>query len=335
MKTKSTMQALFIDEPNGAFITREIEMPTPGPGELLVKITASGVNPLDIKIRQGKAPHARHAFPAILGLDMSGTVVQVGENVNDFKPGDDVFGMVGGVGNIQGTLAEYAIVDANLIAQKPVNMTFREAAALPLIFITAWEGLIDRGRIRRDDKILIHGGAGGVGHVAIQLARAYGAEVFATVSTLDMDIPVQYDAVPINYESKTVEDYVLEYTNNAGFDVIFDTVGGPTLDKSFEAVRSYGGHVISCLGWGTHSLAPLSFKSASYSGVFTLSPLLTEIGRVHHGEILKKAAHLYEAGQLKVRVDTSLFSISEVDSAYELISNKKNAGRIVISLDCE
>src|SRR3569832_2161215 len=113
------MQALYIEETDGPFVTRNLITPTPAKGELLVRVAASGVNPLDIKIRQGKAPHARHSLPAVLGLDMAGTVVAVGENVSRFKQGDEVFGMIGGVGNIDGSLAEYVAADADLVALKP------------------------------------------------------------------------------------------------------------------------------------------------------------------------------------------------------------------------
>lgn len=331
MNMNQIMQAVFLDTENGVFITRKIEIPRPGPKELLVKISASGVNPLDIKIAQGKAPHARHSLPAILGMDMAGTVVEVGEGVTRFKTGDEIFGMTGGVGNIPGTLAEYAIVDSELVALKPKNMSIREAAALPLLFITAWEGLVDRAKVGKGDKVLIHGGAGGVGHIAIQLAKAHGAEVFATTSLSDMATAAIYGAIPINYETDSVENYLFKYTNGMGFDIVFDTVGGETIDKSFAAVRNYG-HVVSCLGRDAHSLAPLSLKGATYSGIFTLLPLLTGVGRAHHGNILEEAARLYDKGQLKVKVDGRNFGLSEVDKAHQAILDKNNNGKLIINL---
>ena len=134
--------------------------------------------------------------------------------------------------------------------------------------------------------MLVHGGAGGVGHVAVQLALARGATVFATGSGESLDIIAELGAEPIDYRTTPTEAYVASATGGEGFDVIFDTVGGATLDASFAAVRTYTGHVVSILGWGKHSLAPLSFRGATYSGVFTLLPLLTGRGRAHHGEIL-------------------------------------------------
>lgn len=139
------------------------------------------------------------------------------------------------------------------------------------IKITAWEGLVDRARVSAGDKVLIHGGAGGVGHVAVQLARAFGAEVYATGSAGQRSIIEGYGATFIDYREDSVEDYVAEFTAGEGFDIVYDTVGGETLDASFKAARIYSGHVLSCLGWGQHSLAPLSFRGATYSGVFTLA----------------------------------------------------------------
>ncbi len=213
-----------------------------------------------------------------------------------FRVGDEVYGMTGGVGGSQGSLAEFAAVDAKLLAKKPANVSMRQAAAIPLSFITAWEGVVDRANVRAGQKALVHAGAGGVGHVVVQIAKARGAEVFATVSEEKKAIVEGYGAVPIDYRSMKVEEYVAEFAGGEGFDVIYDTVGGATLDDSFAAAKIYTGHVVSCLGWGTHRLAPLSFRGATYSGVFTLLPLLTGKGREHHGEMMREATRLVEAG---------------------------------------
>jgi len=331
----NTMQALFVETANGDFISRQVSVPQPGPGEVLVKVAASGVNPLDIKIRQGGASHACHALPAVLGLDMAGTVVAVGADVYRFNVGDHVFGMVGGVGNIPGTLAEYVLAEAALLAHKPDKLSMREAAALPLIFITAWEGLVDRAKVNQVKTVLVHGGAGGVGHMAVQIAKAHGARVYATVSARDMEAVALYGAIPIDYEADSVTTYVKKYTDGEGFDIIYDTVGGATLDASFNMARTYHGHVVSCLGWGTHALAPLSFKAATYSGVFTLIPLLTGKGRQRHGEILAEAAKLVDTGQLTIRVDPQRFSFKEVGAAYKQITSGQTRGKVVIEVTAE
>ena len=280
------MWAYIVDQNDGPFRRRDIPRPKPAAGEALVRIHASGVNPLDTKIRAGKAPHANHPLPAVLGLDMAGTVEEVGPGVTAFAPGDEVYGMVGGVGGVQGTLAEYVAADADLLAHKPKALSMAQAAALPLATITAWEGLVDRARVREGQKVLIHAGAGGVGNIAMQIAKAFRAEVFATVSAEKRKVVEDCGAVAIDYRTRTAAAYVAEETGGLGFDIVYDTVGGSTLDDSFTAVKRYSGHVVSSLGWGTHALAPLSFRGATYSGVFTLLPLLTGQQRAHHGRIL-------------------------------------------------
>jgi NADPH:quinone reductase-like Zn-dependent oxidoreductase len=207
----------------------------------------------------------------------------------------------------------------------------REAAALPLNFITAWEGLIDQARTSAGKTVLIHGGAGGVGHLAVQIANAYGADVYATVSQSKFQIVRAYGATPIDYTATSVASYVAAHTGEEGFDIIYDTLGGSTLDASFEAVKPYTGHVVSCLGWGTHSLAPLSFRAARYSGVFTLLPLLTGNGRSHHGEILNAGAELAEAGQLKPLVHETHFTTNELVAAYSAAA-AGTVGKIVVDL---
>jgi NADPH2:quinone reductase len=326
-----TMQAAVLEEYGAPFRVTQVSRPTAGPGQILVAIKASGVNPLDTKIQAGAADHARQPLPTILGIDLAGVVAAVGEGVTDFRPGDEVYGMTGGVGGLQGSLAEYAAVDARLLALKPANLTMREAAALPLIFITAWEGLVDRANLQPGQRVLIHGGGGGVGHVAIQIARALGAEVFATDSAPKADFIRRLGASPIDYQADSVEDYVERYTEGRGFDLVYDTGGGAVLDASFKAVRRFG-HVVSCLGWGTHALAPLSFRAATYSGVFTLLPMLTGEGRAHHGEIMREATRLAEAGKLVPNLDPRRFDLATVGDAYRAISDRTARGKLVVEL---
>ena len=331
MTNANTMQAAILDGPKLPFRVASVERPTPKPGEVLVRIKASGVNPLDTKIRAGAAAHARHPLPAILGIDLAGTVEAVGPDVAAFKVGDEVYGMTGGVGGAQGSLAQFAAVDAALLAPKPAKLSMREAAALPLIFITAWEGLVDRANVQAGQKVLVHGGAGGVGHVAVQLALARGAELFATGSAKSAAYIKELGAVPIDYTRETVDDYVARYTGGRGFDVIYDTAGGATLDASFNAVKRFG-HVVSALGWGTHALAPLSFRAASYSGVFTLLPLLSGEGRAHHGEIMREATHLAESGKLRPRLDPRRFGLDRIAAAHAVVETQSANGKIVIDI---
>lgn len=331
----ATMLAAVVETPEGPFVLREIAQPIPATGEVLVRIRASGTNPLDTKIRAGQAPHARHALPAILGMDLAGVVEKVGPGVSTFAPGDEVYGFAGGVGGLQGSQARYVAADARLLAHKPTNLTMSEAAVLPLVVITAWEGLIDRARVRPGQKVLVQGGGGGVGHVAIQIAMAHGAQVFATAFADDLDYIRSLGAVPID-AAQDVEVYVAQHTAGHGFDLVYDTGGGALLDASFRAVRRFG-HVVSCLGWGTHALAPLSFRQATYSGVFTLHALLADEGREHFGEILAAAAALVESGRLLPRLDPRTFSLAEADAAYDAVLGRNGAsrqkGKIAISID--
>src|SRR5215813_12873525 len=191
MPATDQMHAAVLDAPNAPFRLAALAKPVPRPGEVLVRIKASAINPLDLKIHVGQAPHARQPLPAVLGIDLAGVV---------------------------------DAVDAELLAEKPANLSMREAAALPLIFITAWEGLVDRAHLGAGQTVLIHGGAGGVGHIAVQIARAFGANVFATGSAKSLAFIAQLDATPIDYASQSVEDYVGRHTQGRGFDIVFDTL---------------------------------------------------------------------------------------------------------------
>ncbi|MEV8092520.1 zinc-binding dehydrogenase [Streptomyces nigra] len=209
----------------------------------------------------------------------------------------------------------------------------REAAALPLAVITARVGLVDRAGVRAGLKVLVHGGAGGVGSIAIQVAAAKGAQAFATASAARMPVVRRPGAVPIDYTKMPVERYVAEHTGGAGFDIVSDTAGGPVLDASFEAVRTYTGHVVSALGWGTHAPAPLSFRGATYSGVFTLLPMLTGQGRAHHGEILREAAALVDDGKLRPLLDGTHYTLADVADAHQAVVNGTAGGKAVVDIE--
>lgn len=310
-----------------------VPIPELSPNSVRVRVRSAGLNPLDTKIRAGKAGHAKHPLPAVLGIDLAGIVEAVGDGVQGFSPGDSVFGMTGGIGGVQGALAQYAIVDSSLLAHIPAKFSWREAAAIPLVFITAWEGLVDRAHVGPHKKVLVHGGAGGVGHMAIQIARSVGADVYATGTVSQANFIENLGATFIDYRQQTVDEYVAQHTSGEGFDIIFDTVGGSTLDDSFRAVRTYHGHVVSALGWGTHSIAPLSFRAGTYSGVFTLLPLLTGIGRSHHGEIMREATRLADAGLLTVRVDPNLFDLGAAEEAYQYLESGDAVGKVVVDVE--
>lgn len=326
------MQALVLTSFAAPMTIEHLPVPQPGPGQVLVRIAASGVNPLDTKIAAGAAPHARPRLPAILGIDVAGTVAALGDGVTTFHVGATVYGMAGGIGGIQGSLAEYGVFDAALLAPVPESLSLREAAALPLVFITAWEGLMDRARVQAGDTVLVHGGAGGVGHMAVQLAVAQGATVFATGSAASRDTIEALGARFIDYRTSTVDGYVAEHTGGMGFDIVYDTVGGATLDASFKAARLHGGHVVSCLGWGTFDLSALTARAASYSGVFTLLPLLSGQGHARHGAILREANKLIDAGKLRVRLDARRFGLRTAHDAHAAQLDGSARGKLVVDV---
>src|SRR5262245_10040926 len=325
------MQGYRVEHPEGPFTVVDLPRPTPARDEVLVRIHAAGINPLDIKIRAGSATHARQPLPAVLGVDMSGTVEAAGRDVTAFRGGDEVYGMVGGVGGLQGTLAEYIVANADLLALKPKSLTMREAAALPLIAITAWQGLIDQAHVRKGQRVLVHAGSGGVGHIAVQLAKSFGADVFATVSPEKKHIVTRLGAVSIDYHSLSMAEYVALHTEGHGFDIVYDTVGGATIDTAFEAIRPYTGHVVSCLGWSTHSLAPLSFRNATYSGVFTLTPLLTGVGQSRLGGILAEVAKFVDDGKLRPLLSERRFRSAELEAAFSFVKSG-SVGKVVVEI---
>jgi NADPH:quinone reductase len=258
-------------------------------------------------------------------------VEEIGQGVTAFRVSDEVYGMTGGVGGIQGSLAQYAAVDADLLSLKPSTLTMREAAALPLGFITSYSGIVDRGHLQAGQTVLVQGGAGGVGHISVQLAGSIGAVISATASERDQEIISRFGATPIDYLAQSVEQYVASCTQGEGFDLVVDTVGGATLDASFAAVKHFG-HVVSALGWGTHVLAPLSFREATYSGVFTLHPLLTGKDRAHHGKVLREATRLAEAGGLRPLMDTRRFDLNSAELAFQALTNRTARGKIVVDI---
>jgi NADPH2:quinone reductase len=325
------MKAIVVDDfAVGQFRIADVDRPAAGAGEILVRIHASGVNPLDSKIRVGMAPHAQMTAPAILGTDLAGTVEAVGADVEGFRVGDEVYGFAGGVAGVQGSLAEFAVVDARLLARKPKNLSMREAASLPLTFITAWEGLVDCAGVKTGDSVLVTGGAGGVGNLVVQLAGAMGARVFATASERHHEYLRQLGATAIDREA-SVEDVRERFTHGQGFDVIYDTVGAGPLDAAFQLIRNYG-HVVSCYGWGTHDLRPLSRRGASYSGVFVLLPLITGEGRDHHGEILAQATRLIEEEKIQPKLAPERFTLAQSMDAHLLVASGRADGKIVIDV---
>ncbi len=316
------------------FQSAMIEKPSVIPGHVLIKVAATSVNQIDCKIRSGAVSAIAPAFPAVLHGDVAGTIVAVAEDVKNFKVGDEVYGCAGGIkGTVGGALAEFMLADAYLLALKPSSYSMLEAAALPLVGITAWEALFVKGHLRAGMTILIHGGLGGVGHIAVQLAKYSGAKVFTTVlNPADFTLAKSLGADEvINAKEESVENYVQRLTQGKGFDFVFDTVGGPNLDKSLAAA-AIRGHVITTAARTTHDLSPLHNKALSLHVVFMLLPLMEGRGREGHGEILTELAKVVEQGKLKVLLDKNQFTLDTVSNAHALLESGKARGKVGISI---
>lgn len=315
------------------FKMEEISTPTLKSGTLLIKVHATSVNPIDCKIRSGAVPNLAPQFPAILQGDVAGTVVAVGPEITSFKEGDEVFGYAGGVNGLQGALAEYMLVDSQLIAKKPKRLSMKEAAALALVCITAWEALFVKAKITNHDYVLVHGGVGGVGHVAIQLAKSCGARVATTIlKPQDVAIVKSFGADEvINAKEEDVEDYVKRLTNGEGFDVVFDTVGGANLDRSFVAAK-LNGVVSTIAARGNHDLTNLHNNALSLHAAFTLLPLIKNQFRDRYGKILTQIATLADEGKLQPLIDPEDFSFDKVAQAHQKLESGQAQGKIVITL---
>ena len=328
------MKAMALNEhgDNAEFQLTELPQPSVKSGHVVVRVAATSVNTVDTMIRQmGKDLPLSPDLPAVLGMDFAGTVEAVGDGVTDFVPDDEVYGCAGGLADLQGTLAEYMLADAKLIAHKPKTLSMREAAALPLVGITAYEGL-QRAGARAGQKVLVHGGAGGVGHVAVQLAKHFGADVYATGSGgKKMDVIEKYGATAIDYKTEKVADYVAKHTDGAGFDVVFDSVGGANMTNSFEAA-ALNGHVTTTVSLLELDLTPAHFKGLSLHVVFMLIPMLYDHKREEHGAILAKLAEIVDAGALKPLLDEMQFRLEEVGKAHDRLTSGQATGKVVVEI---
>jgi NADPH2:quinone reductase len=301
-------------------------------GHVLVKVAATSVNTVDTMIKLvGVELPLSPALPAILGMDFAGVVETVGEGVDAYDIGDEVYGCAGGLADLQGALAQYMVVDVKLIAHKAKNLSMREAAALPLVAITAYEGLM-RAQIVEGQKVLVHGGSGGVGHVALQLANYFGAEVYATGGgDKQLGLIEELGAKAINYKTEAVADYVAQHTQGAGFDIVFDSVGGVNMLNSFEAA-ALNGQVASTVSMVELDLSIAHFKGLSLHVVFMLIPMLHNYKREQHAHILSKLTQIAEEGGLKPVLDENHYSLDQVDEAYARLSSGQGMGKVVIDI---
>jgi NADPH:quinone reductase-like Zn-dependent oxidoreductase len=315
------MKAAVINQFGGPEVLQitEVEKPVPGDDEVLIKIHFTGINPVDTKVRAGTSGVSKKIkLPAILGWDVSGTIETIGKNVTTFKPGDAVFGCVGfpGLGK---TYAEYAVTDPGLLTKKPSNISFEEAAAVPLAGLTAYQAINEHLKVSKGQKILIQAAAGGVGHLAVQFAKLNGAFVYGTASEKNEKFlkSLGVDKV-IDYKREKFEDVVNE------LDSVLDAMGGEILYRSLNCVKK-GGTVV-CLPSSTKD-DPRAIEIAKKKGVKLIWPMMHP-----HGEEMQIIARLLEEKKLKVRVDR-IFTLDQVQWAHKAIETHQTDGKVIVKIE--
>lgn len=324
------MKAMILTRLGDVTVFEEQDRPDPiiTDGHVIVEVRATSVNPIDTMLRATETPWSQN-LPEILHGDFAGVVIETSPN-SRFRGGDEVYGCAGGIAGMNGALAEKMLVDESLIALKPASLTMREAAALPLVAITAWEALVEKMNIQPGETLLVHGATGGVGHIAVQIGKALGATVAATVR------PHKYDHAQtlgadyvIDVTDTTVSDYVGLCTDGKGFDAVFDTIAGEHIQNSFEAVR-FNGKVATILP--VNDTLPVALKGLSFHSVLMLIPMTEGIERFRHGEILRQIAVWVDRGLLKPLLDESRFTIWDVAKGHERLESKKAIGKVVLEV---
>lgn len=314
------------------------EMPKPllrGDHQVLVRLKAAGVNPLDTKLRAKPSPYPL-STPVVLGCDGAGVVEAVAPSVDQFKPGDEVYFCRCGFADNTGTYAQYVVVEQHLLARKPKRIDFLTAAAAPLVLITAWESLHDRAPIAPQQTVLIHAGAGGVGHVAVQLAHHAGARVATTVGSVSKAAFAESLGAerPILYRNEDFVATILAWTQRQGVAMALDTVGGTTFQATFAAVRCYG-DVVTLLQPGDHvDWTVARQRNLRIAFELMLTPLLIDVpgAQRRQGEILRQCADLIDDGKLKIHI-AKAFPLSEAASAHDFLEQGAPMGKVVLSID--
>jgi NADPH2:quinone reductase len=315
---------------------QNIEKPElPSPHHLRVKLAAAGVNPLDTKLR-AKPVYYPDKLPAILGCDGAGIVEKIGSAVTRFKEGDAVYFCNGGIGDEPGCYAEYTTLHEEYCAASPANISLQDSAALPLVLLTAWEALVERANLQAGQTILIHGGAGGVGHIAVQLARHLGARVAVTVGDDKKEGLAQgLEAEKIiRYKEEDFVVDVVDWAGGRGVDVVLDTVGGETFLRSLNAAR-VGGKIVTLLSTpmslADTQLARLRNLSLCYELMLTPQVMKLHDERIRQRKILEQSAQLIEAGKLGVLVSYAL-PLQDAAEAHRLIEKGGVTGKIILTM---
>jgi NADPH:quinone reductase-like Zn-dependent oxidoreductase len=296
----------------------EINQSAPEPivsvGKVLVIVKAAGVNPIDWKIREGYMQQKfQLQFPSTLGMDLSGVIKQVGEGISAFKQGEEVYGQASVVTGGSGAFAEMALANADSIADKPRNLSHTEAAALPLVGISAWQALVENIGLSKDQKILIHGGAGGIGSIAIPFAKHLGAYVATTVSTNDQQFVRELGASQvIDYKTQNFEDILNDY------DAVFDTIGGETYRRSFKVLKK-GGIIVSMLEHPNSEL----MNQYGVKAIFQF----TQVNR----DRLSKLSQWVDQNNIKVNVE-KMFPLDKAGNALDYLKDIHPRGKVVLTV---
>jgi NADPH2:quinone reductase len=333
------MKAIMLTGAGGTEMLQLMEVPDPvlkEPQDVLVRLHASGLNPVDYKLRR-KGGFYPNRLPLILGCDGAGVVQAVGEAVTKFKIGDEVFFFNGGMGgDEQGNYAELTVVHQDYLAAKPKSLSMVEAASVPLVWLTAWEALFERYSLQAGETILIHGGAGGVGYIAIQIAKHAGATVITTISSpekADFVRSLETDHC-INYKEENFVDRALDLTRGKGVDVVFDTVGGQVFADSFPAAKVYG-HVVTLdeINFSSDEVKIAKLRNLTLSYELMLTPMHFKMheARVRQTGMLETAARLIDDGQIKVFVN-HVFTLDEIAQAHHIVESGHSIGKTVIKI---
>jgi NADPH:quinone reductase len=313
------------------------ELPEPeltGDHDVLVGMRAAGINPVDYKLRaQGTIGGS---LPAILGWDGAGVVERIGPAVSRVRPGDEVYFCAGGFGPTPGTYRAVAVVDERYVARKPRRLSFVEASAAPLVTITAWEALRERARLAERQTVLVQGGAGGVGHMSVQIARLAGARVATTVrpgpkAQLASSLGAE---LCIDYRNENVGERLRAWTGTDGADVVHDTVGGATFTACFSLARPYGDVVSNVESpWEDEAITAMQTRNLRVS--FTWMPAPSVFGWPEHRErqraILEQAAAHFDAGDLRVQVGAT-FALERAADAHRALEAGEVVGKAVLTM---
>ena len=295
-------------------INQDAPKPTPQKGQILVEVHASSINPIDWKIREGyMKDYFPLKFPIPMGRDFSGVVIEIGEGVTEFKTGDEVFGQASVLNGGSGAFAQFASANTTNIAYKPKRVDHIQSAALPLVGASAVQALEEHIKLQSGRKIVIHGGAGGIGSFAIQLAKATGAYVATTVSTKDMDFVKELGAGEvIDYKNENFEEKIKD------FDAVFDTVGGDTIEKSFQVLKK-DGVLVTMAGMPDQKLAEKHSVTAIGQGTKT------------NTEHLNRVRELVDSGKVKVQID-KVFPLDQIKEAFDYQKRQHPRGKVVIKV---